>query len=36
VNPLWLVHCDLHVDAEGRQIPCPGHYVRTVITEVPR
>lgn len=26
--PLWLMHCDIHVDAQGDQIPCPGHYLR--------
>ena len=26
--PLWLMHCDAHLDAQGDQIPCPGHYLR--------
>lgn len=31
MNPtgtLTRIHCDAHVDAQGDQIPCPGHYVR--------
>lgn len=25
---LTRMHCTEHVDAQGEQVPCPGHYLR--------